>query len=298
MGTLPRKLQELELSKFEDCLIDATKTTIEILKPFVGLKANAKNGKVIPTCHTEFQIASIVGKVFRSKYSSTFAINDHWKDKEESLRKNVPFHYLYDILRNYWSGTGDTKAAELAASSKYETTINYESWNVVLDEWHQSEKDKREKLRIRIRPQTILFFKYIYTHLNSAYDELSNTEFEIEHICPVSRLKSLINKNGVDGLPIGAVSNLCLIEKSLNREKGDKTLYEFYDDQLDREQLTESQMFDELQKVEERSMTSREALSFLTTASADELSYYTDFLDDRYKKLKEAFFSKNGIALS
>lgn len=295
LGTLPRQLKELELSKFESCLMDAIKTVGEILKPFIGLKANTKNGKVIPTCHTEFQIASIIGKVFRSKYSSKLVTNDDWKAKEKSLKENIPFHYLYDILRNYWSGTGDTKAAELAASNKYEAPLSYESWSVVLDEWHQAEKDKREKLRVRIRPQTILFFKYIYTHLLSAYDELSSTEFEIEHICPVNRLKSFIVSNNIEGLPMGAVSNLCLIEKSLNREKGDKTLYEFYDDQLAKGQLTGSQMHDELRKVEERSITSREDLVFLADASICEPNTYNIFLNNRYQKLKEAFFSKNNI---
>lgn len=295
LGTLPPKLREVELSTFENCLMDAIKTVSEILRPFIGLKANAKNGKVIPTCHTEFQIASIISKVFRSKYSPKLVTNNDWKNKEENLRKNIPFHYLYDILRNYWSGTGDTKAAELAASNRYETRLSYESWSAVLDEWHQSEKDKREKLRMRIRLQTILFFKYIYTHLLSAHDELSSTEFEIEHICPVSRLKSMIAGSNIDGLPMGAVSNLCLIEKSLNREKGNKTLYEFYDDQLYKEQLTESQMVDELQKVQARSITSREDLIFLADTSTCNPSSYNDFLNNRYQKLKEAFFSRNSI---
>lgn len=105
----------------------------------------------------------------------------------------------------------------------------------------------------------------------------------------------MITSSDIDGLPIGAVSNLCLIEKSLNREKGDKTLYEFHDDQLHKEQLTESQMVDELKKVEARSITSREDIIFLTDISTCNPGSYNDFLDNRYRKLKGAFFSRNSI---
>jgi len=110
-----------------------------------------------------------------------------------------PYHYLYDIIRGFWSGTGDEKAMERAGSDKYEKPIDKNSWDSLLKDWHESEKGKKEKNRASINKISILFLKYIYTHLLSAHDELATTEFEVEHVIPLAKLKNMVEET--DGLP-------------------------------------------------------------------------------------------------
>lgn len=287
------------VEKFESALMDSIDFVDTVLKPFIGLRANrkAKQNSVPSVYHTEMQIVSFIGKVFRSKYDEKIEISPDWNTKEKNLKKNIPHYYLYDILRDYWRGSGDTKSFEFANSERYEREISKVSWENVLDEFHTNELEKQETSRVKIKDSTILFLKYIYTHLFTAGEELSNVEFEIEHIIPVQRLKKLAESTS-NGLPIGAVSNLCLLEKDLNRIKGDQTIYEYYNkkekDAIDDKSLNNIRL--ERERVEERAFITKEDLEFLDSPESFNRNNYEVALKKRFQFLKERFFSLNQIA--
>lgn len=293
MGELPKVLKDVDINKFVACVEDSTKITSDILKPFIGLRANKKNASLPSVVHSELQIASMIAKVYLLKYDDSFVEKVSWKKQFLNLKTNLPFHYLYDILRNYWSGTGDVKALELTRSDKYLSPIPRSSWDNLLNEIHAAEKEKRETKRVNIKGNLILFLKYIYTHLLSAHEELSTTLFEVEHICPVVRLKNVASE--VEGIPISALSNLCLIEKDINRDKSSSTFYEYYDNLIKKGELTAEQVKAELAKIESRIFVTRKELDFLDSLSKKKIHLYFQFLDKRFETLKDQFFRLNHI---
>lgn len=153
----------------------------------------------------------------------------------EKLRRNLPFHYLYDIIQEDWRGSGDSKAFNLIHSDRYERDINRKDWEWLLDGWFKTELDRNERGRPSANPKSGLFLKYIYRHVMSIYEEVSEQTFDIEHLIPVDRLKEIA---GDGGIPIGAFPNLCLLDKGLNRKKGNKTFYEHFDELVANGELT------------------------------------------------------------
>jgi len=298
LAKLPESLIKFNLNNLEDKIIEAIEFVNRILRPYIGLKANKKNSTEFPIVHSEFQIISIIGKVFRSMFNintetGNISENPSWKVIKPKLENNIPYHYLYDIIKGYWSGTGDKKAMERASSLRYENTIDKEAWNSALQDWYENEKNKKEKARVRINPTSVLFLKYIYTHLLTAREELSNIEFEIDHIIPFARLKNIATQIG--GLPISAISNLALIKKELNRKKREKTIYEYYDYLVKEKELTEEQAAKEIELLEKYTFTTRNMLNFVQSLNKENIQVFYKFLDIRFEVLKNQFFQLNNI---
>lgn len=299
LDTLPESLKKFNLNMLEEKIIQSIDSVNNILRPYIGLRANKKSGSEFPVVHSEFQIVSIIGKVFNSRFEvdaikGNVKDNKKWGGLKDGLQKNIPYHYLYDIIRGYWSGTGDKKAMERTKSNWYENPIDRESWESILIEWHENEKNKKEKTRSSINKISILFLKYIYTHLLTAKEELSTMEFEVDHIIPFARLKSIATQT--DGLPISALGNLALIRKDLNRDKRDKTFYEYYDKLLKREEITKLQKNEEIQGIEEYTFTTPEMLSFINNLSEKNISIFYRYLDERFEKIRKKFYELNVIS--
>lgn len=301
MDKLPKVINDnsIDINKFTDAIYDSIKITWSILEPYIGLKANSKTGRISSIYHSEMQIVSIIGKVFNSKYNNkTFEVRSEWKTKKSLLEKNIPFHYLKQILQWYWSGTGDAKANDLAklTNKTYEESISRQSWEAIFESFNESENAKKEVLRANISPTSILLFKFIYGKLVYQHDVLKN-DFEIEHLCAVSRLKETASKMWKDEwLPISAIGNLCLIEKEKNRDKWNKTFYEFFDWLVKSWEKTEKEVQDELKDLEQnRIFTTQDQLNFMKDFSVDKIGSYIAFINDRFKTIKELFYQKNNI---
>lgn len=295
MDKLPELINKVNsahgLKKFEEAVLSATSIISQKLKPFIELKANKKkNSTYKPTIyHTEYQIVSFIGKVFRSKYDTNLQEKSSWVTKKVSLLENISFHYLYDILRDIWRGSGDSRVKELIQEeSRYEREIYQESWESVLNEWFEGQMQRREKQRVGIKDSDVLFLKYIYSHLFTSYQDSSTVEFEIEHLVPISKLKEISE----DGLPISAVSNLCFIEKEINRWKSDSTIYQYYEKLVVSEELTQEQANQKIAELEIYTMTTRDELNFVENLSSED---YLEFLKTHFDKLKNQFFELNKI---
>ncbi len=288
MDKLPKELSKLNLNDFEIKLLDAVETTYNYLKGFISLKMNKQ--KRIPINHSEFQIVSLIGKIFHSKYNKDLTTNTNWDVVQQNLKKNIPFHYLYDIVREHWKGSGDSKAFSLATSNRYETPIPRNTWRNVFDELLLNELEKKEKVRVAVNDRAILFLKYLYTHSLSAFEEISDKQFDIEHLIPVDRLKDIATEQ--HGLPISALSNLCLLECKLNREKGSYTFYEHFDKLIEKKEFTSEQALIEISTIETYTHTTAEELKFIKDLDK---TNYIDFLKNRHNKLVDIFFEVNDI---
>lgn len=289
MENIPRKLLNYNLNELETALLDSVEITYGFLKGFVALKMNKI--KRIAINHSEFQIVSLIGKVFHSKYNNDLSLKLTWPETSEKLKNNIPYHYLYDIIREHWKGSGDSKAFSLISSNRYENTIPKNTWLNVFEEWFNTELEKKEKVRVNVNDKAILFFKYLYTYSLSAYEEISNKQFDIEHLIPVDRLKEKAIE--INGLPISAFPNLCLLDSALNREKGSDTFYEHFDKLIEKSEFTFEQVNNQIENIEKYSHTNRAELEFvLSDLTKDNFEL---FLRNRYDKLIELFFRYNNI---
>lgn len=291
MDKLPKKLESININLFEKCLLDSIEETFSKLKPFLVLKANKKSGtsKKIVLPHSEYQIVSLIAKVFKSKYDQHLNQQESWATAGDSLLKNLPMHYLYDILREYWRGSGDSKTYQLLEEdSRYNTTIYKHTWDNVLNEWFENQLLKKEKTRSTIKEKDLLFLKYIYSHFMSSFDEYSSKEFHIDHIVSVAKLKEI----ALDGIPMSAISNLCLIEKGLNVEKKELTMYQYFDKLVSDGDITNIQADKQISDVEIYTFTKRTDLEFVGDLKLEE---YIQFLKTRFGQLKKLFYEKNGI---
>ncbi|WP_264558289.1 DUF262 domain-containing protein [Flavobacterium sp. N2270] len=283
MNLLPKFLAEYKLEDFEKCIFNSIEFVNDCLKGQIALKMNTT--KRISIVHTEMQIVSMIGKAFHSRYDENLKEKDNWKDSKTKLKKNLKFHYLFDILKESWKGSGDTRAYNLITSDRYENEISKKQWENLFEEWLENDLLKKEKTRVNIKDSSILFYKYLYTHTLSAYEELSDKSFDIEHLVPVGRLKALATDNG---LPISAFPNLCLLDSNLNRKKGDETYYEHYDKLIEKEEKTEEQAKIELKNIEGYSFTEENDLEFVKTDFTSE--NYVTFLKNRFNVVTEKFY--------
>lgn len=289
MNKLPEKLAEYEVQKVENAIIDAIEIVFNCLKGHITLKMNKRTKN--PIVHSEFQIISMIGKVFHSKYNQDLSAKPTWEEVEKKIKSNLTYHYLYDIVRGYWRGTGDAKAYELSFSDRYETTIKKANWDNILNEWFEYDLSKKEKLRVNIKNEAVLFYKYLYSYSLTAFEEISGIEFDIEHIIPVDKLKDIA---GESGIPISAFPNLCLLDSGLNRKKGSLTYYQYMSNQVSSGELTEEQAEMEITNIEKYFHTTKIDLQFVDDDFTVE--NYVNFLKNRFEKIKKLFYSYNSIS--
>lgn len=287
MNKIPEKFLAYDTQTFENCVLNSIEFVFNSLKGHITLKMNKRTKVAI--VHSELQIVSMIGKAFHSRYNADLSEKPTWDATKIKLEKNLTYHYLYDILRDHWRGSGDSKAFNLISSDRYENPIKKTSWESVFDDWFENDLAKKEKIRASIKDSAILFFKYLYSYSLTAYEELSSVEYDIEHLVPVDKLKEIAG----EGIPMSAFPNLCLLESSLNRKKGSLTYYQYYKNIVVKEELTEEQSKVEIKKLEKYTHTTEADLQFVETAFTQE--NYKQFLNDRFKTLKQLFFDLNEI---
>lgn len=292
MSKLPKALEKIDKERFLEIILDCIEIVFNALRPYITMKANKKSNrqdKNVVIYHTEYQIISFISKVFFAKYDKNLEEKVTWKNTKKDIIDNIPYHYLADIIKEFWRGSGDSKLKELIQDgSRYEKPIYKENWNNILKEWFNQQLDREEKCRITLRDTDILFLKYIYSHIMTTYQDLSSQEFEIDHIIPIDQLKNIAK---VKGLPMSAVSNLCIIDKRLNRSKSSLTIYQYYDKQVKDGKITEDQANNEIKKAEKFTFTCREELNYDSITCEK----YKDILEIRFNTLLNKFYTTNKI---
>lgn len=294
MSKLPQKLKIIDQERFLEAILECTEIVFIALKPYITLKANkkaAKKPKNISICHTEYQIISFIAKIFFMKYDNNLEERSSWRQKRDTIINNIPYHYLADIIKEFWRGSGDSKLKEaIQKGSRYEKQLYRENWDNILKEWFNQQINREEKSRISLRDTDLLFLKYIYSHIMTSYQDLSSQEFEVDHIIPIEQLKNIIKDND-KGLPMSAIANLCIVEKGVNRAKSNLTIYEYYEKQVNESFLTKDQMKLELKKIEKFTFTTREDFQY-TNLTAEK---YISILENRFNILLNKFFEMNNI---
>jgi hypothetical protein len=142
----------------------------------------------------------------------------------------VTLHYFFDILKDNWKGSGDSKAfqrvwtenadKEQIRSPYYLQRQTPEDFEQALDEFHSEELLKLKTSRPNISAKTKALLRVLYADMITHLDN-KTVLFDIEHLYPIAELKAVIDRSPSKlGLPMGAFGNLAILSNNDNVIKG------------------------------------------------------------------------------
>lgn len=179
------------------------------------------------------QILSFFASVWQVSY--TLELEDSSNDMKinplpsrkrdtQNILKNIISHTFYDVVRSYWSGTGDRKLMDIYINSnnKYMKGIDKEIFKLELLRWNDEVSSKKS---INIQSDVKMILTYVANYNSEFYQSLHDN-LDYEHI--FARKK--YNKHKHNGIiPAGAIGNIMLLDENRNRKKKESYLYEILD---------------------------------------------------------------------
>lgn len=237
--------------------------------------------------HAYNQLVSYIVTVFKTKYG--FDENENIielgnKAELNIFYKNLPMWYLYDNLRGYWLGSGDSKLDSLVLvddilTSRYFTSVPKAAFESVVSEWlNEVNNDKNDT----ITPQTKLFINYIIKKkVPEKVDSL-----DLEHIIPQARLQELFERTSKTVLGISSPANITLLPSFDNRSKREKTYYEMLDAHED------SAMSYDATKIDKYCYPKRDDIRFVESKLEFTMEAFDEFKKKRSKALIGLFFDE------
>lgn len=207
-----------------------------LLKGYTGLRGN-KNIDDERVAHSQNQIISLITALTVNAYETS---SGDLRDgaRAEKILKFLPAHYLLDIMRKAWKGSGDSRlfartwAPEgldndnrpTEPNDYYLQEISSEDFAGAFKEWDRELLTKRQVARPNLQKDVLLVLQFLYSGIVSVLHD-NNEKYEIEHVYPVKFCADLIAQSEDNaGWPISAVGNLMLLPKTINRIKGAKLL--------------------------------------------------------------------------
>lgn len=233
MGKLAETMDNyktLDYKLLKDAIVDAGSIVENFLGSYIESPTKPKHGKAKTSlvCHSELQLASYIIVVFKLKYELTpdkgLAPNSKQSAKELKRVKEFLYkHYLYDILRGFWAGSGNTKLEEIISdpmTCRYTKDVPKDELERVIAAWFDDTNKKA--LLTNVSADTKLFLNYLL-RTSGYYDE--GTCYDVEHCVPKDVIKKYyLNRKII--VPMSAVCNLVYIPSGDNRSKGDSTYYQ------------------------------------------------------------------------
>lgn len=215
----------------KDKLIKVTKLVEKRLKDWINIEEAGSGWNFYAS---EMQIASYIVSLFKLHYEinieseTLISIQKKNGKKIEDVLKNLHVHYLYDVIRGYWAGSGDSKLDDIINFSdnnpcKYEKSVAKTSFESAIIEW--LDEENKSSRRETIQSQIKLFLNYLFLGITkkSVGNKMDMSKLDFDHIIPKSQLlRYLPDKT----YPVSSPCNLILLPSYENRSKREKTLYE------------------------------------------------------------------------
>lgn len=280
MSRLPDKIRGYKRDILETKILEAVKIIDDILSPILSVKQKGRRS----IYHSELQIISMIASAFRTRFHlNNLEEIDGWRSQWAKLKQNLQMYYLYDIIRDYWRGSGDSKLHDDVQNMRYLRTPPSEAvWRQTLETWFLDNQITLAHVKRYTKDQSleILFLKYIYAHKLSV---INNAKiYHIEHVIPVEQLTSIMEND--DRWPINAVSNLALLEAKENTKKGNKTFNEYLNKLLADGELTIDTHDTKLREASQHLICPVELLPEKIS-----LDTFQGFLMDRFQTLVDEF---------
>jgi hypothetical protein len=287
MGDLAERIQDytsVDYKALKDAIVDSCKQVENALAPYITSPAQSKGKTVSLVYHSDLQIVSYIIVSFKLQYELSTQNGlvkkkniKYLKDFKQYLHK----HYLFDIMRGFWSGSGDSKLEDIIEnldSCRYLKDVNRESFEQVVRDWLHSANEKH--IQKTVTAEAKLFLNYL---LRGRVFDADKREYDIEHCVPQKVLQDYLIKKGVE-VPVSSVCNLVYIPASENRSKGEYTYYQKQDKDTSSYTLDK----DALDKL---LYPRRDELKFVESSDTITESNYLQFLHDRETIILGAFIA-------
>ena len=224
---MPRKNTDLiNPTAMESAIRDAVKQINNKIEPYLRVKLNStSNKRQLP--HSQNQIISLITAYLAHEYDS------EWKKTNsptaQKILDNATSHYLFDIIRGTWGGSGDSRLFRMTwnedktKSHYYVEPVPENQFREALSSWFDDSLKKNQKERSNISSSVRAVLLFLYAHRITVHDD-ANDMYEIEHIYPVGHIAEIIKDTSSTGWPISALGNLMLLPQEVNRIKGKELL--------------------------------------------------------------------------
>jgi hypothetical protein len=232
---MPRKNSDLiNPTAIEAALRDSIRQINNQIEPYLKVKLNStSNKRQLP--HSQNQIISLITAYLVHEYDS------EWKKTNSAAAKkileNASTHYLFDIIRGTWGGSGDSRLFRMtwnednSKSHYYVDPVPENQFRESLNSWFDDSLKKNQKERSSISSSVRAVLLFLYAHRIVVHDDAKDL-YEIEHIYPVAHIAEIIKETSSNGWPISALGNLMLLPQEVNRIKGKDLLGDVLPDLL------------------------------------------------------------------
>ncbi len=178
---------------------------------------------------TNFMYLSYFASLWTIKYISNNKFNliekEKTKQQYELVKSNFIYYFMYDVIQNYWSATGDKKLNEFYVGenvrNRYLERLPQNIFEQQMLYWAEEELKKTSvNINDKVRLITVVLNNLESSGIKN--DGKNNADFE--HIY----VRKYINKakNNTDLVVPGAhLGNVCLLTEYENRKKKENTLY-------------------------------------------------------------------------
>ncbi len=270
MENLGSVLSKLKIDYVE--LLNSIAKCIEALEKSLS-KWLMYDGKKFHVCHSEMQLASYVILLHKLTYTvtDTKIINNSKKIERTNFLSFLHKHYLYDMIRGYWAGSGDSKLDEIVLNplnNRYLLDVDRNSFEIQLANWLD---EQNKKINISVSKEAKVYLNYIFAGKKMNLN--NNSVLEIDHIVTKYYLKKYFKDKGIS-IPISTPCNLVIIPSFENRSKRELTFYQL---QRKREDIIKIST----QELEHYAYPLKEELSFTESDSTFTQDNYLKFLNNR-----------------
>lgn len=202
-------------------------------KESFSMVVSSRNDKYETKSFTRLQIMSFFSSLWIALYKielyesrNSFSIKPikSAKNNQSTILANTIIYALYDVIRKYWSGTGDRKLMDIyiSGNNRYLKTLPKDVFRNELLRWNEESTSKQS---INIQTDEKMLITFIANSRRSFYSSL-NDNFDYEHI--FSRKLYNQHKNNAI-IPAGSLGNIMLLDAGTNRKKKEKFLYSVLD---------------------------------------------------------------------
>jgi len=231
-----RKLHELvnkaDLLKDEQFVERLTNEVLNIYKDINDtlkqkLRKPGVNDAYESSAISDFQVISMFASLWTIKYRNLSDVQvleptSHYMVNYDKARRNFIFYLLFDAVTGYWSGTGDSKIAQIyvdGGENRYLRSLDRQRLENALIEWHSDEVERPSINIGKVQKLIVAVFTSYYACT------LNEQRYEYEHI--LTRRGFLDQFYKRYKIPGGAIGNIMFLDLPSNRGKGLKTLYEY-----------------------------------------------------------------------
>lgn len=215
--------KNLDYKQLKDAIVNIGKEIEQVLEEYITAPTKKK---VSLACHAEYQIASYIIVLFKLKYNlnpGSGIVASSNNKIVNGIKQNLPKHYLFDIIGDFWSGSGDSKLEQIIANPmncRYTRDVAREEFETAIQSYLEKENSKTS-LKI-ISVQDKLFLNYL---LRKRKFNISGVVYDVEHCVPRDVIKKYYEAKGIL-VPMSPVCNIVYIPATDNQSKGEKTYYQ------------------------------------------------------------------------